>query len=152
MTTLPSHRINEFAQFAAPVTIPDGSVLKLHFVHERASKPNARTILLLHGWPGSYLEFLEVIRILKATGDYNIVAPSHPGYAFSDPPPADKEFGKADVAEYMQALMEGLGYKTYAVQVRSDYIVITCLADRFSRRLVIGERPSRGFSPSSSTR
>ncbi|KAL8281207.1 hypothetical protein RQP46_006241 [Phenoliferia psychrophenolica] len=109
-------RINQFTQFTAPIPRPNGSVLKLHFVHERATNPHARTILLLHGWPGSYLEFLDVIEILKKTGQYNIVAPSHPGYAFSDPPPTGEDFGKEDVADLMEALMQGLGYTSYAVQ------------------------------------
>ena len=113
--------INSFAQFKAPVTRPDGSTITLHFVHERAPQPHlARTILLLHGWPGSYLEFLDVVDILKKTGEYNIVVPSHPGYAFSDPPPEGEDFKREDVADLMESLMQGLGYKTYATQVRSQ--------------------------------
>ena len=115
--------INKYAQFRAPVTRPDGTALSLHFIHERAPQPQlARTILLLHGWPGSYLEFLDVVEILKNTGEYNIVVPSHPGYAFSDPPPEGEDFKKEDVADLMEALMKGLGYETYAIQVSSHYL------------------------------
>lgn len=81
--------------------------------------PTARPLLLLHGWPGSYLEFLEVVKILQKTGDYHLVAPSMPGYAFSDAPPLDREFGLEEVARLMDELMLGLGYEEYAVQVRS---------------------------------
>lgn len=48
---------------------------------------------------------------------FHIVIPSMPGYAFSDPPPADSEFGKQDVAVLMERLMQRLGYEGYAVQV-----------------------------------
>ena len=149
--------INQFSQFKAAVTRPNGSKMTLHFIHERAPQPHARTILLLHGWPGSFLEFLDVAAILKKTGQYNIVLPSHPGYAFSDDPPMGENFGREDVADLMQSLMKGLGYDTYATQVslvksltQPDYKGMTVLP-RFVRQ-EIGEPRSLASSPSNTPR
>ena len=57
----------------------------MHFVHHRSEAANARPILLIHGWPGSFIEFHAIIPKLTAAG-YHVVAPSLPGYAFSSPP------------------------------------------------------------------
>ena len=49
-------RINRFAQFTAPV---DG--VDMHFIHEAGSGPRPRPLLISHGWPGSIVEFLDII-------------------------------------------------------------------------------------------
>jgi hypothetical protein len=49
-------RINEFPQFT---TVIDGQTI--HFLHVRSPEPNALPLMLLHGWPGSIVEFLDVI-------------------------------------------------------------------------------------------
>ena len=78
-------------------------------------------MLLLHGWPGSFLEFLPLLSKLrqKYSPDelpYHIIVPSLPGYA-SSRPPLDKEFGIEDVARLMNDLMISLGYGAgYMVQ------------------------------------
>ena len=59
--------------------------INMHFVHHKSELPNARPILLIHGWPGSFIEFHAIIPKLTAAG-YDVVAPSLPGYAFSSPP------------------------------------------------------------------
>lgn len=72
----------------------------LHFIHERASVSPGRKViplLLLHGWPGSFIEFLNVIKPLAHPGDdappdtpaFHIVVPSHAGYVFSSAPKVD---------------------------------------------------------------
>ncbi|KAK4699416.1 hypothetical protein P7C70_g6842, partial [Phenoliferia sp. Uapishka_3] len=108
--------INEVKQFVALIPQPTGDPFELHFIHERSTNPNAKTILFLHGWPGSFLEFIEAVKILREAGDYNIVVPSAPGYMFSDPPPVDRDYGLRDVAALMNDLMIGLGYEKYGVQ------------------------------------
>ncbi|KAL8291281.1 hypothetical protein RQP46_002259 [Phenoliferia psychrophenolica] len=103
--------MNQAPQFTALLPQPAPSPpFKMHFVHSRSSSPNARPLLLLHGWPGSFLEFLEVVKILEKSGDFHCVSPSMPGYAFSDAPPLDREFGLEEVARLMNELMLGLGY------------------------------------------
>ncbi|KAK4701458.1 hypothetical protein P7C70_g4771, partial [Phenoliferia sp. Uapishka_3] len=109
-------RINELSHYTALVPQETGHPFKLHFIHERANKPNARTVLFIHGWPGSFLEFIDIVKILQKRGDLNIVVASSPGYAFSDPPPLNRAFYDEDVAVLLNCLMLGLGYDRYVVQ------------------------------------
>ncbi|KAJ3541266.1 hypothetical protein NM208_g4128 [Fusarium decemcellulare] len=95
----------------------------VHFIHEKTDDPNSIPLLLLHGWPGSFLEMVplmnELKKKVKKTGgqpnfNFNIVIPSLPGYGFSSPPPASWTI--EDSARLMNTLMhEVLGYKRYAV-------------------------------------
>src|SRR3546814_16454737 len=66
-----------------------GKRLEIHFLHIPSANPAARPLILTHGWPGSVLEFLDVIEPLSA--DFHLVIPSLPGYGFS---------GKPDVAKW----------------------------------------------------
>jgi len=77
---------------------------QLHFVHVKGdgSKP---PILLLHGWPGSYLEFERLVRPLAANG-HDVVVPSLPGFAFSNP--ITGVIGPRRTAELMHGLMARL--------------------------------------------
>ena len=82
-------RLNGFQQFRSQI---DG--LGIHFLHVRSKHENALPIVLTHGWPGSVIEFLKVIRPLtdptahggKAEDAFHVVVPSLPGYGFSDKP------------------------------------------------------------------
>src|SRR5580700_9228555 len=78
-------RINRFAQFTTQI---DGQTI--HFIHERSPRADAIPLLLLHGWPGSIVEFLNVIEPLTHPKDshapaFDVVIPSLPGFAFSGP-------------------------------------------------------------------
>jgi pimeloyl-ACP methyl ester carboxylesterase len=65
----------------------------VHFLHVRSPQPTARPLLLLHGWPGSVVEFRELIGPLtdpRAHGGdladaFHLVIPSLPGFGFSGP-------------------------------------------------------------------
>jgi pimeloyl-ACP methyl ester carboxylesterase len=86
---------------------------RLHFVHARGdgSRP---PVLLLHGWPGSFIEFEALIAPLVADG-HDVVVPSLPGYAFSGRPAAP--IGPRQTAELMHGLMVDLfGVNRYLVQ------------------------------------
>lgn len=76
----------------------------LHFLHVRGdgSKP---PILLLHGWPGSYLEFEQLLAPLAADG-HDVIVPSLPGFAFSKP--ITGVIGPRRAAELMNGLMTRL--------------------------------------------
>lgn len=96
--------------------------LDIHFVHHKSKNPNAIPLLLNHGWPGSFLEFLPVIEPLllqakTSTGkpvSFDIIIPSLPGYAFSSAPPENWTAG--DTARVFNTLMtKVLGYKKFAV-------------------------------------
>jgi pimeloyl-ACP methyl ester carboxylesterase len=71
-------RLNELDHFR---TVVDGQ--RIHFVHVRSAGADAFPLLLTHGWPGSIVEFLDVIPRLR--DDLHLVIPSPPGYGFSDP-------------------------------------------------------------------
>jgi Epoxide hydrolase N terminus len=62
----------------------------VHFVHVRGSGPSPMPIVLTHGWPGSFLEYLDLIPLLAHPDDpadaFDVVVPSLPGYGFSDRP------------------------------------------------------------------
>ncbi|RZK81717.1 MAG: epoxide hydrolase, partial [Methylobacterium sp.] len=101
-------RLNRLPQFTADVL---GQ--RLHFVHARGdgSRP---PLLLIHGWPGSFIEFEALVAPLVADG-YDVVVPSLPGYAFSGRP--DAPIGPRRTAELFHRLMTDLfGPGRYLVQ------------------------------------
>lgn len=101
-------RLNQLPNFMAEV---EGE--PIHFVHVKGdgSKP---PVLLLHGWPGSYLEFGRLLEPLASEG-HDVVVPSLPGFAFSNP--ITCVIGPRRAAEIMHALMVRLfGRTRYIVQ------------------------------------
>ncbi|KAF2730317.1 alpha/beta-hydrolase [Polyplosphaeria fusca] len=109
--------LNEFHHFTAEV-----EKLTVHFIHEKSNRPNAIPLILNHGWPGSFLEFVPVINNLTqmaktSTGQevaFDVVVPSLPGYAFSSAPPLN--WTVDDTARVFNTLMtKVLGYSKYAV-------------------------------------
>ncbi|KAK3071411.1 hypothetical protein LTR53_008688 [Teratosphaeriaceae sp. CCFEE 6253] len=99
-----------------------GYDLTIHFLALFSKKPDAVPILMLHGWPGSVLELLPILRLLKekytpATLPYHVIVPSLPGYGFSSPPPIDADFRLEDCAQLFDDLMVQLGFEDgYVVQ------------------------------------
>jgi pimeloyl-ACP methyl ester carboxylesterase len=92
--------LNELPQFKA-----DG----LHFVHQQAG--SGVPLLLLHGWPDSFLRYVPVLPLLA---DHPVVIPSLPGYGFSDPAPVGRASRQA-IGERVAELMATLGYDRYVV-------------------------------------
>jgi pimeloyl-ACP methyl ester carboxylesterase len=101
-------RINRLRQFTVALHGID-----LHFIHQPGSGKEAMPLLLAHGWPGSIVEFLELIPLL--TGRFTIVAPSLPGYTLSFKP-GQPRFGVEEIADCFAELMTQLGYERFAVQ------------------------------------
>lgn len=106
--------INRFDHFTTGI---EG--LNIHFIHQKSSKPDAIPILLIHGWPGSFHEFSEVIEPLCKGGDngpaFHCIVPSMPGFCFSSPPPR-KGWTVKDTARVFHTLMKRLGYDKFVVQ------------------------------------
>ncbi len=116
-------RINRFAQFTAPVSGDDGAPIEIHYIHEPGSGDHPLPLLLLHGWPGSIAEFLDIIAPLahperfggEAADAFTVIAPSLPGYGFSGAPPAP--IGPRAMAGMFSRLMtEILGFDQYVAQ------------------------------------
>jgi pimeloyl-ACP methyl ester carboxylesterase len=87
--------------------------LGLHFLHVRAPDPAALPLLLTHGWPGSVVEFLDVLGPLSE--EFHVVCPALPGYGFSDEP-REPGWGIDRIARAWAALMARLGYDRYGAQ------------------------------------
>ncbi|BCS02958.1 epoxide hydrolase [Aspergillus luchuensis] len=104
-------RINSFPQFTFDI---EG--LTIHFVALFSERKDAIPIVLLHGWPGSFLEFLPALDSIRAkyspeTLPYHIVIPSLPGFTFSSGPPLDANFTGVDTARVINKVMLNLGFE-----------------------------------------
>ncbi|GAB3356615.1 epoxide hydrolase family protein [Amycolatopsis echigonensis] len=108
-------RLNGFPQFTTTI---DGA--NIHFLHLESPEPNALPLLLTHGWPGSIVEFLDLVGPLadpRAYGGdpdvaFHVVVPSVPGFGFSGPTP-DRGWGPARTARAWAELMTRLGYAEF---------------------------------------
>jgi pimeloyl-ACP methyl ester carboxylesterase len=111
-------RLNELDHFRTRI---DGQ--SIHFVHARSPHPDAMPLLLTHGWPGSFVEFLDVVPRLtdppafggRAADAFHLVVPSLPGYAFSEPP-RTPGWDVRRIAVAFIGLMDRLGYARYGAQ------------------------------------
>ncbi|GAA6043257.1 hypothetical protein JCM8097_008490 [Rhodosporidiobolus ruineniae] len=107
--------LNNFQHFT--VEIED---LNIHFLHHRSSRTDAVPLILCHGWPGHFGEFLNALPLLTSPTNaeepaFHVVVPSMPGYAWSSPPKTAK-WGMPDAARVYDKLMTGLGYESYVAQ------------------------------------
>lgn len=101
-------RLNELPHFTTEI---DGQTV--HFVHVRSAKPDALALILTHGWPGSFLEFLDVIGPLSR--EFHLVVPSIPGFGFSGPT-RERGWDIVRVARAWAELMSRLGYERFGAQ------------------------------------
>jgi len=127
-------RLNRFPQFRHEV---DG--LGVHFLHVPSPHADAMPLVLTHGWPGTYVEFLDVIDALANPDDpadaFHVVVPSLPGYAYSDKPTAPG-WNIPRIARAWDTLMGDLGYDRYGAQ-GGDWgaMVTTSIAQQCAERL-----------------
>lgn len=105
-------RLNALPQFRTEI---DG--LGIHFLHVRSPHPTATPLLISHGWPGSVVEFLDIIGPLTDPEDqadaFHVVCPSLPGFGFSDKP-AGPGWTAERIAKAWSTLMSELGYDRFA--------------------------------------
>lgn len=108
-------RINTYPQFLTEI---DGQTI--HFVHVRSTRDDAMPLVLTHTYPGSFLDYLDMVGPLTDPASYggrpedafHVVIPSIPGFAFSTPL-VDGGWTMARVARTWDALMRRLGYESY---------------------------------------
>ncbi len=132
-------RLNEFDHFK---TVIDG--VDVHFIHQRSAEEDAMPLLLTHGWPGSFVEFIDLIGQLTdpaayggdPTDAFHVVIPSLPGYGFSGKP-TETGYNPERMADVLAGLMERLGYDRYGAQ-GGDWgaIISRVLAGNYGDRLI----------------
>jgi pimeloyl-ACP methyl ester carboxylesterase len=111
-------RLNSYPQYTTQI---DGQ--KIHFLHVKSPEPHATPLLLIHGWPGSVVEFLHVIGPLSDPrghgGDpaaaFDLVIPSLPGFGLSGPV-TEPGWASRRIASAFAELMSRLGYQRYGAQ------------------------------------
>jgi epoxide hydrolase len=144
--------LNSYPQFRTQI---DGQTI--HFLHVESPEPHARPLILLHGWPGSVVEFLDVIGPLsnpRAHGldpaqAFHLVVPSLVGFGFSTPLAA-VGWTAARIAGAFTELMSTLGYDRYCVQGGDYGSFIGPLMGGLAPDRVIGvhvNAPAFGFLP-----
>jgi len=131
--------------------------LGVHFLHVRSPRPDARPLVITHGWPGSVVEFLDVLDALVDPVEdrvpaFHVVAPSLPGFGFSDKP-TTTGWDVDRIADAWAAIMATLGYDRFLAQ-GGDWgsMVTAALAVRHPDRVAaihttmpLADRPE-GFS------
>ena len=111
-------RINSYPQFRTEI---DG--LGIHFIHVKSKHEGALPIIMTHGWPGSVIEFLDVIGPLtdptahggKAEDAFHVIVPSLPGYGWSDKP-TETGWNVVRTGKAWATLMQRLGYTKWVAQ------------------------------------
>ncbi|KAH7020679.1 epoxide hydrolase 1 [Macrophomina phaseolina] len=109
--------INTVPHFKYDVKDDDGHTYTIHFAALFSEKKDAVPLLLPHGWPGSFIEYLPILLTQREkyasapdTLPYHLIAPSLIGYGFSSPPPINKDFVPADNSRLLHKMMLGLGF------------------------------------------
>ena len=111
-------QINHFSHFIAPVQGID-----LHFIQEKGDGPSPLPLIISHGWPGSIVEFLDIIQPLahpqrfggSEDDAFDVIVPSLPGFGFSGRPA--RPIGPRKMANLFNRLMtDVLGYPNYLAQ------------------------------------
>ncbi len=123
-------RLNAFPQFMVPLAGID-----VHFLHVAGKGPSPKPLLLIHGWPGSVFEFVDIIPRLtdpasfggKAEDAFTVIAPSLPGYGLSFKP-NQKRFSIPEIADcFAELMVDVLGFKRFGAQ-GGDWGAFTCSA------------------------
>ncbi|WP_433161889.1 epoxide hydrolase family protein [Kribbella sp. CA-247076] len=138
--------LNAFPHFTTTI---DGQ--QIHFLHVRSAEPGALPLILTHGWPGSIVEFLDVIGPLTdpvahggdAADAFHVVVPSLPGFGFSGPV-GDSGWSTDRVGRVWAELMSRLGYERYGVQGGDIGAAVSPEVARADKEHVVGVHVNGG--------
>ena len=144
--------INRHPQFTTEI---DGQTI--HFLHVKSREANATPLLLIHGWPGSIVEYLAVIDALtdpvahggSASDAFDVIVPSLPGFGFSGPT-REAGWNNGRIARAFLELMTRLGYERFGVQGGDAGAIIAPEIGRLAPQRVIGVQVNAatlGFIP-----
>jgi pimeloyl-ACP methyl ester carboxylesterase len=141
-------RLNAHPQFTTEIDGQD-----IHFLHVRSPEPDALPLVLTHGWPGSVVEFLDVLGPLadpRARGGhpadaFHLVIPSLPGYGFSGPT-RERGWGRYRTARAWAELMRRLGYARYGAVGNDAGSMVNPELGRIDPEHVVGLHVTQAFS------
>ncbi|KAH8990639.1 Alpha/Beta hydrolase protein [Lactarius hatsudake] len=112
-------KLNALPMFTRPIAVDGFGELSVHYVHQKSAAKGAIPLLFVNGFPGSILEVTRVLPLLTAVSadhpSFHVVAPSLPGYAWSEGV-LQKGFHGKHYAELFNKLMISLGYTEYVTQ------------------------------------
>ncbi|MCQ6561263.1 epoxide hydrolase family protein [Paenibacillus mendelii] len=145
-------RLNEYPQFTTTI---DGA--NVHFFHITSPEPTAMPLMLIHGWPGSPVEFLDLIGPLTDPASYggdaadafHLVIPSIPGFGLSGPT-TEAGWTSGRAAKALAQLMGRLGYTRYGVQGGDMGAMIAPELGRIAAPQIVGvhvNAATMGFVP-----
>ena len=137
-------RLNSYPQF---VTEIDGQTV--HFLHVRSADPDAIPLVLTHGWPNTFLEYVDLIEPLTAPANgeqaFHLVIPSIPGFGFSGPT-HEKGWNRYRTAAAWAELMRRLGYERYGAHGNDGGSYVSPEVGRIDPEHVIGVHVTQLFS------
>ncbi|MGY0502008.1 epoxide hydrolase family protein [Nocardia sp. FBN12] len=137
--------LNAYPQFTTEIDGED-----IHFLHIRSSRPDATPVILTHGWPGSILEYLDVIAPLTEPESadqpaFHLVIPSLPGFGFSGPT-RSTGWNRYRTARAWAELMSRLGYQRYGAIGNDGGSMVSPEIGRIVPENVIGVHVTQLFS------
>ncbi|WP_026414090.1 epoxide hydrolase family protein [Actinomadura oligospora] len=141
-------KINAFPQFTTEI---DGQLV--HFLHVRSPEPDATPLILTHGWPNTFLEYVDMIGPLtdpRAHGGdpsdaFHVVIPSIPGFGFSGPT-RTRGWNAARVASAWAELMARLGYDRYGAHGNDAGAIVSPILGEMHKDRVVGVHVNQIFS------
>ncbi|MFG2001968.1 epoxide hydrolase family protein [Spirillospora sp. NPDC048911] len=141
-------RLNEYPQFTTEI---DGQ--NIHFVHVRSPEPDATPLILTHGWPNTFVEYLGLVGELtdpRAHGGdpgdaFHVVIPSIPGFGFSGPTKT-RGWNATRTAKAWAELMSRLGYERYGVHGNDAGAIVGPLLGEADKGHVVGVHVNQIFS------
>jgi pimeloyl-ACP methyl ester carboxylesterase len=131
-------KLNAYPQFTTEI---DGQ--KIHFLHVRSTQEDALPLILTHGWPGTVVEYLDVIPDLSQ--DFHLVIPSLPGFGFSGPT-QEKGWNRYRMARAWVELMKRLGYDRYGAVGNDAGSLVSPEVGRLDPEHVVGVHVTQIFS------
>lgn len=131
-------KLNAYPQFTTEI---DGQ--NIHFIHVRSRKQGALPLILTHGWPGTVVEFLDVIDDLSQ--DFDLVIPSMPGFGFSGPT-RERGWNRFRIARTWVELMKCLGYSRYGAVGNDGGSFVSPEVGRLNPEHVVGVHVTQIFS------
>jgi len=137
------NKLNQYPQFFTEI-----SGQTIHFIHVKSNHTNAVPLLLIHGWPGSFADYIKVIDPLvnPANGKlaFHVVIPSIPGFGFSVPV-KEKGWNMVKIATAFTELMKQLGYDKFGVHGEDMGAGITGIMSGVSSQHLLGTHISTDF-------